>query len=82
MINQKGNMGSKPAERKQIEINTKQGKASNCRGIRYASREAGRASEHFEQKRKGEAHTTRSRKAIAGTGGVPRKKSREKRIVG
>jgi hypothetical protein len=81
MLNKKGNMGNKPAERKQVEINTKNGKASNRRGIRYASREAGRAPEHFEQKNKGEAHTTRSRKAIENSGGKPRKKLREKRIV-
>ena len=77
----KGNMRSKPADRKQVEINTKDGKASNRRGTRYGSREAGKAPEHFEQKHKGEAQTSRSAKVYADTKQPRKKTMRERRIV-
>jgi hypothetical protein len=40
---------TKPAERKQTEMVEKRGVASNRQGIRYGSRHAGQANEHFEK---------------------------------
>jgi hypothetical protein len=74
----KGSRSRSMADKKNIEINTKQGKASNRRGIQYAAREAGRAAEHFEPKT-GEKHSHGSRKAHPVTG--PRRKTKEQRIV-
>lgn len=77
----------KPADRKMAELNTKHGKASNRRGIAYAARHAGGASEHFEPGgRLGIDHTSGSRKQIKGKDGakgVSRKKKqgKEQRIV-
>ncbi len=64
---------------KDIQTAGKQGKASNRRGIRYGSREAGRGAEHFEPHKRGEPHSHGSRKSHPVTG--PRRKTKEQRIV-
>ena len=42
--------GVHPADRKQEELFSKRGIPSNRQGIRYGSREAGCANEHFDHK--------------------------------
>jgi len=41
--------GSRPAERKQVELFSKNGIASNRQGICYGARAPGRANEHFNK---------------------------------
>lgn len=77
----------RPADRKLAELNSGEGRAKNRRGITYGSREAGRASEHFEPGgRLGIHHTHGSNKEIQGnrngeTKPVKHRKHNEQRIV-
>jgi hypothetical protein len=71
-------MIKKTANANRREINRVEQRAKNKTGISYASRGAGRASEHFETG--GGKHATRnSRKHQAGKG--DRRKTKEQRIT-
>ena len=71
--------GTKPPPAKCASLAEKHGKVSSGRGIRYGSRQAGRATEHFESSVAHQPHSHGSRKGNAAKGAFH--KTKEQRIV-